>query len=78
MSTYPNAHTVPVTATDAFEILAGPFGPSPPINFVLFFFNSGNIGGQSPYVSGTPCSQCAEDVPFCDANLCSKYAGIME
>ena len=34
--------------------------------------NSGNIAGQQPYISGSSCSQCATDEPFCVNNACCK------
>ena len=32
----------------------------------------GNIVGQKPYTSGTPCSKCPTKYPKCDDKLCSE------
>ena len=33
----------------------------------------GNIIGEYPYNTGTPCTKCASGKGFCYKNLCSKY-----
>ena len=33
---------------------------------------SGNIPGERPYRTGTPCSECPVGLDRCEANICSS------
>ena len=50
-----------------------PSSTPPPLDLAASFHFRGNFIGRSPYSSGSSCSECGEDLPFCVNNLCCTY-----
>ena len=40
---------------------------------VVCLFRGNNVG-ERPYESGTPCSNCPSNKPYCDVDLCAEQA----